>query len=70
MLRLSWVALEEGVPELSLDDFTCKLKFEMSKMAHGRGRRQAGQERANNLRRTAAGKGEEDPRGYVCNLSN
>lgn len=34
---VSWVTFEEGVPELFLDDFTCKLKFEMSKMDMGEG---------------------------------
>lgn len=37
-MRLSGVALEEGVPVLSPDDFTCTLKLEMSKMAMGDGR--------------------------------
>lgn len=36
-MRVSWVTFEEGVPELSLDDFTCKFKFEISKMDLGEG---------------------------------
>lgn len=60
MLRLSWAALEEGVPELSLDDFACKLKFEMSKMAKGEGENKKVKKERITWGQVA----------YVCKLSN